>query len=87
MHQTRQLVFFADPGHGWLRVSMADLRALGIAGKITEYSYRNGDQAYLEEDLDAGTFLDAAQAAGWEINHVYLHQDETPIRGYRRYYL
>jgi hypothetical protein len=31
---------------------------MGLEGRITAYSYLHEDKAYLEEDLDAGTFLD-----------------------------
>lgn len=54
-----------DPGHGWLEVSVSELRSLGIADKITHYSYlsRDGNTAYLEEDCDLTTF---ALAKGWK---------------------
>lgn len=56
--------FHSDGGHGWLEVPKAELRALGIAGSITPYSYqsRDGRVAYLEEDCDLSTF---ARAKGW----------------------
>lgn len=56
--------FHSDPGHGWLAVPIAELQALGIADKITRYSYRSPDGlvAYLEEDCDLSTF---ARAKGW----------------------
>jgi len=53
--------FYADPGHGWAKVPMDTLRALNIAGLITQYSYRKGDFAYLEEDCDLETFVRAYQ--------------------------
>jgi hypothetical protein len=58
--------FFSDPGHGWLEVPVAEVRRLGIADKVSAYSYRKGDNAYLEEDCDAGLWLDAKKAAGEE---------------------
>jgi len=51
--------FWEDPGHGWLEVSYADLRLLGIWGQISGYSYRRDDKVYLEEDMDAVTYLKA----------------------------
>ena len=56
--------FYEDPGHGWLKVSKADLEHLGIAEKITPYSYMRGAYAYLEEDCDASTFVEALRKAG-----------------------
>lgn len=52
-------IFTSDPGHGWLRVPMAELVALGIADKISTYSYVSVDHrfAYLEEDCDFSTFI------------------------------
>jgi len=63
--RTSTFVFFSDPGHGWLRVQRAKLQQLGIEEKITPYSYQRGRWAYLEEDCDAGTFIEAMRAAGW----------------------
>lgn len=75
----RRYDFIADPGHGWLEVPIADVRALKIAGAISGYSYvdRQGRYApvplkgqpvaYLEEDCDLTTFMQAAKAAGWDV--------------------
>lgn len=53
--------YFQDPGHGWVRVKMNELIELGIADKISSYSYvsASGKSVYLEEDLDLSTFLSA----------------------------
>ena len=51
-----------DPGHGWVKVPIQLLMELDIFSKISTYSYRNGDFAYLEEDMDAGTFIEAYKA-------------------------
>ncbi len=56
------LTFINDPGHGWLRVPLTDIAALGIEAHITPYSYIEGNFAYLEEDLDAPRFLEALTA-------------------------
>jgi hypothetical protein len=56
------LTFIEDPGHGWLRVPLADVAALGIAEEITPYSFIDSDYAYLEEDCDYGTFMNACQS-------------------------
>lgn len=62
--KTYDLNWYSDPGHAWLRVKKADALALGITGKVSQYSYHKGQYAYLEEDCDAGLFIEAAQAAG-----------------------
>jgi hypothetical protein len=83
---TRKLTFFADAGHGWLKVDRADLDALDIAHKITYFSYEKGDAVYLEEDLDATTYLDAAKAKGWAINIREQYFDRSTIRTFQSYH-
>ena len=56
------LTFISDPGHGWLRVPLADIAALGIEAEISEYSFIDGRFAYLEEDCDYGRFVAACNA-------------------------
>ena len=49
--------FITDPGHGWLKVPLADL-PLGF--NPTMYSFKDtnpGGFAYLEEDCDAPDFI------------------------------
>jgi hypothetical protein len=58
------LLFLADPGHGWLRVPLGEIAALGIEAEISPYSFIDGRFAYLEEDCDAGRYLTAREAAG-----------------------
>lgn len=57
-----QYIFYSNPSHGWLEVSMEELFRLGIAGNITPFSYRYENTAWLEEDDDMSCFL-AAKAA------------------------
>ena len=80
------LRMISDPGHGWLEVPVSELARLGIANQISRYSYRKGQMAYLEEDSDAGKYLEALEAAGEPrpmISEVY--QERTPIRNYPSY--
>jgi len=80
------LTFHADPGHAWLQVPIALLERLGIAEKITHYSYREGSNAYLEEDVDANTFVQAADAAGIQFAVSEAYAENTPIRDYPSYH-
>jgi len=57
---------FSDPGHGWVRFPKARLVKLGIADKISTYSYQNGANAFLEEDCDLTVLVNALKAAGYE---------------------
>jgi len=57
--------FYSSPGHAWLSVPVKQLIELGIADKITPYSFISPGKrvAYLEEDCDASTFLTAVGSA------------------------
>ena len=47
-----------SPGHGWLVVPVAKVRASGA--EISPFSWvTRGGNAYLEEDCDADAYLDA----------------------------
>ena len=65
--RTISYTFYSDPCHGWAKVPMRDLIALGVADKISRYSYQRGEFAYLEEDSDYSIFLAAARAARWAV--------------------
>lgn len=45
----------SDPGHAWLRVPHSELARVGYAP--SQYSYRDQEYGYLEEDCDAAAFL------------------------------
>jgi hypothetical protein len=77
---------FSDPGHGWVKVHLDLIDKLGIADSITMYSFIRGNYVYLEEDLDAGTFITAAEDAGITVKFRH-HMSETSsrIRNYDRY--
>ncbi|MDB5232033.1 MAG: hypothetical protein JWN76_2838 [Chitinophagaceae bacterium] len=48
-----------DKVHGWLEVPYEMLTDLEVETKISKRSFRDGDTAYLEEDVDAPLFMDA----------------------------
>jgi hypothetical protein len=56
--------YYTDPGHGWVEVPRSLLHELGIADKITGYSYQRGEDVFLEEDCDLSTFARAMTKAG-----------------------
>jgi hypothetical protein len=63
-------IYIDNCSHGYLAVSMADfLRVMTpeTAKQITGYSGMNSARVYLEEDCDAGTFMNEAKAKGYEI--------------------
>ena len=78
---------FADPGHAWARFPKAKLVKLGIADKISPYSYQNGTNAFLEEDCDLSTLITALQEKGYtDIKFNESHTNKhSKIRGYNTY--
>jgi len=75
--------FHSDPGHAWLAVKRKELVRLGIVDQISGYSYQNGDTVYLEEDCDAGMFMDAKRDANEEVIFKETYQENTPIRNFK----
>ena len=77
---------FADPGHAWARFPKARLVKLGIADKISCYSYQNGTNAFLEEDCDLSVLITALKDRGYEIKFNESHTNrQSKIRGYCSY--
>ncbi len=79
--------FYSDPGHGWLCTKIYELEELGIHDKISPWSYRNYDLVYLEEDRDAGIYINAVNKLGYTVEFVQKNTDqESLIRSYDPYY-
>lgn len=81
---------YSDFGHAWIKVPKTHLVSLGIAEKISKYSYVQGDTAYLEEDWDAMQFMDAMekQNPSWKLeDHLIEHhsKNNSEIRNFQRY--
>lgn len=75
--------FYYDPAHGWAKVKRSQLEKLGIADKITGYSYQYGNNVYLEEDCDLDLFMKSYVGLVTFIEHYtnnYSH-----IRSYESY--
>lgn len=51
-HRKLTLIHYQDPAHGWIKCSIGLLYGLGIADKISRYSYRRNESVYIEEDGD-----------------------------------
>jgi hypothetical protein len=83
---TMTKVFHSDNGHGWMAVKLNELKMFGIEDKISSYSYVKGKTAYLEEDCDAMTFIQAAKAKGITVELKEGPQrDRSPIRYFKSY--
>ena len=77
---------FGDPGHAWARFPKAKLVSLGIADKITPYSYQNGVNAFLEEDCDLSTLINTLQAKGFTVKFDESYTNKrSKIRSYNSY--
>lgn len=77
---TITLNFHTDPGHGWLEAPMSLVRKLGIATKVSHYSYTRGDNTvvFLEEDCDAPLLMKALKeqlGVGIELKEVHSDND------------
>lgn len=67
------LDYVQDPGHGWISADIHQIQSLGLAEKISRYSYRDGDLAWLEEDCDGPIFIRALEKAGIPFRVVETH--------------
>jgi hypothetical protein len=80
------LIHYQDPAHGWVKCSVGLLYGLGIADKISKYSYRRNESVYIEEDGDFSTLLQAAKIQGLDIVLRSKHTDKSSrIRSYDVY--
>ena len=79
--------FHQDGGHGWLCVKIAELEALGIADKITGFSFMRKQSAYLEEDNDLTTYINALKSRGYELEQVdgKIFDKDHPIKRFQSY--
>ena len=83
---TRKLTFHTDSGHGWLEVSIEDIRELCIENSISRYSYIANGRVYLEEDCDASLYFANAKDNGWVINMTEkYHAGDCFIRNLPRW--
>lgn len=76
---------FVDSGHAWVKVSLGELRLLGIDNQISDCSYTKGDNAYLEEDKDALLFIEAKKKRGEEVSFRVRRSENSRVRSYARY--
>jgi len=83
----RHYSFFSDAGHGWLRVTVDDCKAIGLdRSDFSWYSYADKDWLYLEEDCDASKFIAAYVKTVGEmpVIHDVHHGRNSPIRSKAR---
>lgn len=86
MTKTITLQSFSDPGHGWVRFPKSRLTKLGIADKISAFSYQNGAMAFLEEDCDLTVLITALRQRGYEVKIKGGSSNRlSKIRNYAQY--
>lgn len=78
--------YHTDAEHGWLEVSMDELRKLNIHDTISQFSYRKDNTAYLEEDCDMTHFLNTKRSLDEPVEIFEVHVNASPIRNYYAYY-
>jgi hypothetical protein len=86
----RTFDYIQDHSHGWVKVSMAQLKLLRIVDKITPFSYYKAGFAYLEEDCDLSTFLEAYRerySSEPKFRDKVARVRRSRIRGYQPYTL
>lgn len=86
MEKVFTMTVYSDAGHAWAKVKKSVLVNLGIADKITRYSYQRGDYAYLEEDCDLTTLCMALNERDTRVKFVEKSSTrDSKIRSYERY--
>ena len=83
--KTFTVIVYSDAGHAWGKVKRQVLVNLGIADKVSTYSYQYKDNVYLEEDYDLRLLMEALPETT-RIKFVEKHTDgNSRIRSYERY--
>jgi hypothetical protein len=78
---------FSDPAHGWLRVDVQSVESLGLSYKsFSPFSYRYAHWLFLEEDCDAGLFINAYLKKHGRAPKIVEHSTNRSslIRNYER---
>lgn len=72
--------YHQDPAHGWIEVPLDIVSELGIAERISSYSYRSNERnmAYLEEDRDAHLFIKAYEQSHGRPPAIAEHHLDAP---------
>lgn len=85
--KTMTLNYYQDPGHGWVKIGLDKLKALGIDKDISYFSYTRKQYAYLEEDCDLNKLYQACDKQGIVIKlREHIADKSSKIRNYQSYY-
>ena len=84
--KTFTITIYSDPAHAWGKVKRQVLINLGIADKISHYSYQYKDNVYLEEDCDLTLLYDTLLKLDTNIKFVEKYsKNSSRIRSYDKY--
>lgn len=82
----KEYILYTDAGHGWFEVDKDELELFGIADEVSSYSYKQGNKVYLEEDCDAGLFINALENKGIKFSYRTINVNgDSVIRTFERY--
>lgn len=81
----KKYTYIHTPGHGYLSVSIKEIKKLNLVDQISGYSYMNLTRVYLEEDCDLRLFIDAKKKLNEEINIQSSYRDVSEILPGGRY--
>jgi len=82
----RTFIYYTDPGHGWVKVPVRLLNNIGIADKITSFSYYRNGFAFLERDTDMALLVNKLRQLNIEPKFKSQHTDNlSKIRNYRSF--
>jgi len=80
------ITVYQDPAHAWGKVERSVIDFLGIANKISNYSYQRKDHVYLEEDCDLGLVARELTARNVHVKFVEKFSNKSSkIRSYNSY--
>lgn len=88
MSKVKSFRVFSDPGHSWVKVPIELVKSMGIADKITRYSYINKNYVFLEEDCDLTTFINKWNELHGEGTIKFVESwtnRQSKIRNYQSY--
>lgn len=81
-----KIKFYSDPGHGWAAVKRKLIDELGIADRISRFSFQRGDTVYLEEDCDMPALVTQLALKGIVVDWQHRQSDRrSPIRSYQSF--
>ena len=75
----KRYTYIHTRGHGYLSVSIEEIKRLGIKNEVSGYSYMNLTRVYLEEDCDLRLFTEAKKKHEEEFDIVESYRDVSDL--------